>query len=197
MHTNPTIDPGLLADGDRTPASSPALRRAAAAGLLGPVLFALGLVVITWAEWDYLRGLGFSLADHGESAWPSGLAQGPVGWAQNANYALLGLLLLVFVRGLRSHPSTWAGYLHAIGFILLVFCTLSAMVATGVALRGNPAWRTPSWVSFLAAAATFFFLFVLVFALEIATTLGVYGFFATILAWVEFLAFRLHRQATD
>lgn len=232
MLTQPKIDPGILADGDSTPASSPAVRRAAIAGLFGPVLFALGLVAITWAEWDYLRRLGFSLTDHGDSAWPSGLAQGPVGWAQIANYALLGLLLLVFFHGLRSQfpsrrarrvaavlltgsalawvllafpedgppfgdPSTWAGFLHAVGFVLLVFCTTSAMVATGVALHGNPAWRTPSRVSFVAAAATFFFLVVLVFALEVATTLGVYGFFATILAWVEFLAFRLHRQATD
>ena len=54
-----------------------------------------------------------------------------------------------------------------------------------------------SWVSFVAAAATFFFLIVLMFALEVATTLGVYGFFVTILAWVGFLAFRLRGQGID
>jgi hypothetical protein len=36
------------------------------------------------------------------SAWPSGLAQGPVGWAQIVNYAVFGILLLVFFSGLRS-----------------------------------------------------------------------------------------------
>jgi hypothetical protein len=77
-------------------------RRAAQAGVAAPALFALGVVVITWAEWDYLRGLGFTLTDHGHSAWPSGLAQGPVGWAQIANYAVFGILLLVFFTGLRS-----------------------------------------------------------------------------------------------
>jgi hypothetical protein len=68
----------------------------AQAGGGAPALFALGVVVITWAEWDYLRGLGFTLTDHGDSAWPSGLAQGPVGWAQIVNYPGLGILLLVF-----------------------------------------------------------------------------------------------------
>jgi hypothetical protein len=69
------------------------LRRAAfrSAGVAAPALFALGVVLITWAEWDLLRGLGFTLTAHGESAWPSGLAQGPVGWAQIVNSALFGI----------------------------------------------------------------------------------------------------------
>jgi hypothetical protein len=46
-----------------------------------------------------------------------------------------------------------------------------------------------------AVAAFFFFLFVLVFALEIATTLGVYGYFAVTVLWVEAMALRL-RQLT-
>jgi hypothetical protein len=32
-------------------------RRPAQAGVAAPALFALGVAVITWAEWDYMRGL--------------------------------------------------------------------------------------------------------------------------------------------
>lgn len=196
------------------------------AGLVAPVLFAVGLVVITWAEWDYMRGLGFSLTDHGESAWPSGLAQGPIGWTQNVNYAIFGLLVLVFFSGLTGeftrrrsrrtarvlltgfgialvllafpedgppfeNPTTWAGYLHAFGFIGIVLFSFSAMIATAIALRGNAAWRGYSAWSFAAAGAIFVFLPVFMFALETATTVGVYGFFGVTMIWVGALARRL------
>jgi hypothetical protein len=148
-----------------------------------------------------------------------------VGWAQIANYAVFGILLLVFFTGLRSQflqrksrrvasilltswaigwmlaafpedgppfgePITWLGYLHGVGFVCIVLFGMTGMVATAVALRRNTAWRGYSAISAIAAAAAFFFLFVLVFALEIATTLGVYGYFA-----VEAMALRL-RQLT-
>jgi hypothetical protein len=38
-------------------------RRPAQAVVAAPALFALGVAVITWAEWDYMRGLGFTLTD--------------------------------------------------------------------------------------------------------------------------------------
>lgn len=202
--------------------------RAAQAGVVAPALFAVGLAVITWAEWDYLRGLGFTLTDHGDSAWPSGLAQGPLGWLQIVNYAVFGMLLVVFVAGLRGQfprarsrrvasvlltgwaigwilaafpedgppfgePSTWAGYLHGVGFLCIVLFGMTGMAATAVALRRNMAWRGYSALSMLAAGAAFFFLFVLVFALEVATTLGIYGYFAVTILWVEAMALRLRR----
>jgi hypothetical protein len=55
--------------------------------------------------------------------------------------------------------------------------------------RGYPA------LSVAAALGSFVFLFVLVFALEVATTLGIYGELAVLLAWVELLAIRLWRLA--
>lgn len=213
QHNQPAIHPGL---------------RPAQAGVAAPALFALGAAVITWAEWDYLRGLGFTLTDHGDSAWPSGLAQGPVGWAQIVNYAVFGVLLMVFFSGLRGQfrrprsrrlagvaltgwaigwilaafpedgppfgePSSWAGYLHGVGFVCIVVFGMAAMAATAVALRGNDAWRGYSVFSALAAIAAFFFLFVLVFTLEVATTLGVYGYFVVTVVWVEAMALRLRR----
>jgi pimeloyl-ACP methyl ester carboxylesterase len=201
---------------------------AALAGIVAPIAFALGLLLVTWAEYDFMRELGFSVTDHGDSAWPSGLAQGPHGWAQIANYALFGVLLLAFVAGLRSEfvrrrsrrvattllvilglgfvlaafpedgppfgePQTWAGYLHAFGFLGVVLGSIGGMLATAAALRGNERWRGYSALSVGAAVGSFVFLFVLVFALEVATTLGIYGEFAVLLAWVELMAMRLKR----
>ncbi len=57
--------------------------------------------------------------------------------------------------------------------------------STVVALRGNARWRGYPALSVAAALGSFIFLFVLVFALEIATTLGIYGELAVLLVWVE------------
>jgi hypothetical protein len=203
-------------------------RHYAAAGLIAPLLFALGLVLITWAEYDYLREIGFSVGHHHDSAWPSGLAQGPHGWAQIVNYALFGGLLLAFSTGLRrefrrrrpgriatslltvlglgfvlaafpedgppfGEPQTWAGYVHSFGFLGVVIGSLGAPLACAFALRGAGRWRGYPTLSAAAAAACFVFLFVLVFALEVATTLGMYGFLAALLVWIELMARRLWR----
>jgi hypothetical protein len=53
--------------------------------------------------------------------------------------------------------------------------------------------RGYSAISVIAAVAAFFFLFVLVFALEVATTLRVYGYFAVTVLWVEAMGPRLRR----
>ena len=80
------------------------------------------------------------------------------------------------------------GYLHGVGFDCIVLFGTTGMVATAAALRRNMAWHGYSAVPAIAAVATFF-LFVLLFALEAATTLGVYGYFAVL--WVEAMAPRL------
>jgi hypothetical protein len=196
------------------------------AGLVAPPLFATGLVALTLLQWDYLRDLGFRWSDHGDSAWPSGLAQGPIGFGQVLNFLVFGILLLLFSSGLSrelrsggrgrvasglllafgaswllvafpedgppfGEPSTWSGYLHGLGFLGVVVTSVAAMTATGLALRRRDEWRGFTAACMLAAVGAFFFLFVLVFALERATTVGMYGFFAVILVWVEALALRL------
>jgi len=207
----------------------------ARAGLVAPPLFAMGLVALTLLQWDYLRDLGFSWTNHGDSAWPSGRARGPVGFGQVVNFLVFGILLLLFFSGLgrevRSgdrgriasmlliafgaswllvafpedgppfgEPSTWSGYLHGLGFLGVVVSSVAAMTATGRALRHRDEWRGFTTGSLLAAVGVFFFLFVLVFALELATTVGIYGFFTVVLVWVEALALRLHsvtQRGTD
>jgi hypothetical protein len=92
----------------------------------------------------------------------------------------------------RSESRSPGCYLHGVGFVCMVLFGMTGMVATDVALRRNMAWRGYSAISVTAAVAVFF-LFVLVFALEVATTLAVYGYFAVTVLWVEAMAPRLRR----
>jgi Protein of unknown function (DUF998) len=105
------------------------VRLAALAGMVGPIAFAFGLACVTWTEYDFLRELGFSVTDHGDSAWPSGLAQGPHGWVQIANYALFGVLVLGFLAELRfeflrrrsRRVATTLLAMLGLGFVLAAF----------------------------------------------------------------------------
>jgi hypothetical protein len=205
-------------------------RLAATAGIVGPTVFAVSLILISWIQIDFLRSLGWSVWDHKESAWPSGLAQGPYGWAQIVNYAVAAVWMAMFALGLRTEfaatksrtvatvfllllalsfallafpedgppfgdPTTWAGYLHAFGFLGIVLSSVGSMIAVAVALRRNPDWRPLSLFSIIAAVGVFVFLVGLVFVLEVATTIGVYGFFAVLLAWFVVLSVRLRRRS--
>lgn len=199
---------------------------AARAGIAAPIVFVVGLILITWASLDFMRGLGWSIWDHGDSAWPSGLAQGPYGWAQVANFAITGSLLLVFFRGLRKalperrsarvagvllyllavgfilaafpedgppfgEPETAAGMLHGLGFLLIVLTSFIGPIATAFAMRGDERWSGYALLSASVGVATFVFMFLLVFFLEMAITIGMYGFFVALLGWVGLVAARL------
>jgi hypothetical protein len=91
-----------------------------------------------------------------------------------------------------GEPVTWAGYLHGVGFTILVLVGTPALVVLAVALRGDPRWRGYSVLSAVAAGATFGFLVVLVFVLEVATTVGIYGFFGVQTAWLAAMAWHFH-----
>jgi Protein of unknown function (DUF998) len=81
---------------------SVALRRAGLAGMLMYPIFALTVVVLTWLEWEFLRGLGWTVRESGEVNYPSSLARGDYGIVQVLNFVLLGALGLVFLLGLRT-----------------------------------------------------------------------------------------------
>jgi hypothetical protein len=76
-------------------------RLAAIAGMVAGPLFLATVVVLSWLRYDFLRSLGWTILDEHNVPWPSGLALGGNGWAQMVNFAVTGLLLLVFVRALR------------------------------------------------------------------------------------------------
>jgi hypothetical membrane protein len=76
------------------------VRRGALAGIAGPLIFAAVVVILTVAEYDFLRGLGWDPIRRNEVYWPSSTALGPYGWLQVANFVIFGLLMLIFAGGL-------------------------------------------------------------------------------------------------
>ncbi len=108
---------------------------AALAGMAGPVLFTVTLAALTVAQYDFMRGIGWRPIADPAGAWPSGLALGPYGWLQDANFAVSGVLLAVFAVGL--HHGTGGG--SRIGPILL-FVTGAAMAL--MAFETDPIPRT-------------------------------------------------------
>ncbi|HSR22918.1 MAG TPA: hypothetical protein VLW53_05180, partial [Candidatus Eisenbacteria bacterium] len=76
-------------------------RTAAIAGIvLGPLW--LGTVaLITWAEYDFLRSLGWTLTQSHDVPYPSATSRGDFGVVQIVNFALAGVLAAVFLVGFR------------------------------------------------------------------------------------------------
>ena len=74
--------------------------KATLAGMIGPATFALVVVVLTLVQYDFMVGLGWHPVRSSDVPWPSGLALGPLGWLQDANFLLFGLTLIAFAVGL-------------------------------------------------------------------------------------------------
>ncbi len=78
------------------------IKAAALAGMIGPALFGGMLVILTWAEYDFMRSLRWHPLYAATTDWPSGLALGPYGGWMTATFILGGLLLMLFALGLRQ-----------------------------------------------------------------------------------------------
>lgn len=74
------------------------LRLGAIAGAVSPYLFLLGTVAISLLEQDFMEDLGWEV-------WPSGLALGPHGWLQTANFIVFGALLIAFALAVQVIPA--------------------------------------------------------------------------------------------
>src|SRR5215203_3704320 len=74
---------------------------AAVAGTIGPVLFVTVIFALSVLEYDFMLGIGWRPVADPAGAWPSGLALGPYGPAQVANFVASGLLLAFFALGLH------------------------------------------------------------------------------------------------
>ena len=77
------------------------LRRAALAGMLGPLLLGGALAILTLAQYDFMRSLGWHPLAAPTTDWPSGLALGRYGAWMTGTFVVCGLLLLAFAQGLR------------------------------------------------------------------------------------------------
>ncbi len=99
-------------------------RRGALFGAAGPLLFLVGVVLVSWSERDFMAELGWEV-------WPSGTALGPHGWATVLVFLLTGLCQMVFARTLlvQAGESTvrklGAGllFVSGLGMAMLAFKT--------------------------------------------------------------------------
>ena len=192
------------------------VRGAAIAGIVGPALFALVVIALTAIQYDFMLGIGWQPVADPAGAWPSGLALGPYGWAQSLNFAVSGLLLIVFALGLHRGVAGSPRIGPALLFLSGVAMTLMTF-ETDPIIRSGP--RTlHGWIHDLAfvlfvvsLVPSFFFLwrrmerdplwrsygrYTLITGL-LATPLLLlpgptyYLSFALILTWLEVLALRL------
>jgi hypothetical membrane protein len=121
------------------------LTRAGWAGLIGPVLFTL-----TWVAQELFRVDEYSPLSEPVSA----LAAGPNGWIQSVNFAVFGMLTMVFSVGLyelvrSSKPGT-------VGSVLFLVSGLGLLMAAAFPLREDAAGVTYDPGAHFIAGMTFF-----------------------------------------
>jgi hypothetical membrane protein len=127
------------------PTQTSRLTRAGWAGLIGPVLFTL-----TWVVQELFRVDEYSPIREPISA----LAAGPNGWIQSLNFALFGMLTMVFSVGLytvvrSSRPG-------AVGSVLFLVSGLGLLMAAAFPLREDAAGVTYDPGGHFIAGMTFF-----------------------------------------
>jgi uncharacterized membrane protein YidH (DUF202 family) len=99
---------------------------AAVAGITGPVLFGSVLLALSVLEYDFMLRIGWHPVKDPAGAWPSGLALGPYGLAQVANFVVSGLLLAFFSFGL--HLGTKDGHGPPLGPAFLFVAGIAMML---------------------------------------------------------------------
>jgi hypothetical protein len=100
---------------------------AAIAGIIGPVLFGTVMLALSVFEYDFMLGIGWRPVADPAGAWPSGLALGPYGLAQSANFVVSGLLLACFALGLHLGATNEHGSLFGPALLLLAGAAMSLM----------------------------------------------------------------------
>ena len=194
-------------------------RRLALAGLAGPPLFAVAVVVLTAVEWDFLHELGWSAGpfDDPDAPWPSVLALGDAGFVQVVAFAVLGISTLAVATAVsRVTRRRTAPILLAVAGLALA--AMAFRVDFGSAHGGGPeTWNgtvhvaaftvaIPAVIAAMIAVARQFpddprlrayswasaavAIAGLVAALAGAGNLFLYLFFAVVLAWLALVAAR-------
>jgi hypothetical protein len=189
------------------------IKLAALAGVIGPVLFAVIVTGLTFAEAGFMRSIGWDPFGNVVD-WPSGLAMGPYGWLMTINFFLCGAMMAFFAYGvklalqekfattllmlagfammglifttdptLRSYPKTWHGILHDTFFAVLGIMLMTGMLLLGRVFQKHEHWKNLSIYTWGTLA-----LVVPTFWLK---GMAFYVFLASILIWSEVVALRL------
>lgn len=189
------------------------IKLAALAGIIAPIVFAVIVTALTFAEASFMRSIGWEPFGN-VLDWPSGLAMGPYGWLMTINFFICGALMAFFAYGLklalhdklattllmlggfammglvfttdptiRSYPKTWHGWLHDSFFAVLGLTLMSGMLLLGRAFQNKEPWKRLSIYTWATLA-----LVIPTFWLK---GLAFYIFLLAILVWCEVVAVRL------
>lgn len=113
------------------------IKLAARVGIIGPILFASVVTLLTILKYDFLLSIGWHPINDPTFDWPSGLALGDYGWIMTATFLLSGLMMAVFASGLRlSLPRS-----------PLTSIASLALTAAGLALAGLASTTDPTLTS--------------------------------------------------
>ena len=124
------VRPGTDGDGA-------SLRLAGLAGIVLYPVFALTVVLLTWLEWDFMYGTGWTVMHEHKVNYPSTLALGNFGFVQSMNFLLLGLLAAVLGLGLRTQfTHRWSGWVATAGIAAVGLSGLFSAFVTD--LPGEP-----------------------------------------------------------
>jgi hypothetical protein len=108
-------------------------------GILGPLFFGASIVVLTLAQYDFMRSLGWDPLHAPTFDWPSGLSLGPYGWLMTATFILSGAFMLLFAFGLRTTLHNHNGKLGATLFMLAGLSMMGLAFTTDPTIRSTPA----------------------------------------------------------
>jgi Protein of unknown function (DUF998) len=106
------------------------MKLAVLAGTIGPLLFAGVLIALTFAEYHFMRSLGWEPLSLTAVDWPSGLALGPYGRVMTAAFLINSVSVGLFALGLRRTLPTTAAARTAIWLLLLAAIAMMGLVAT-------------------------------------------------------------------
>ncbi len=110
---------------------------AALGGIIGPILFACVVTILTIVQYDFMRGLGWEPIHAPTFDWPSGLSLGPYGIWMTLTFILCGLLMVTFALALRTTLDE--GTAPRIGTLSLL---LAGCALAGLAFTTDPTIRT-------------------------------------------------------
>lgn len=105
--------------------------------LIGPILFAVVVIILTIVQYDFLRGLGWDPINDPTFDWPSGIALGPYGIVMTFTFIISGLLMSLLAYYLKADLKSSRG--SKIGSVLLL-CAGIAMAS--LAFQTDPTIRS-------------------------------------------------------
>lgn len=127
-------------------------RRGAMMGIVAPLFFLVGVVVISWIERDFMNDLGWDV-------WPSGTALGPYGWAAILIFSITGLCQMAFALTLLTQAGD--RLVRKVGAGLLL---VSGFGMAMLAFKTDPPDADATWHGILHFAAYLTFFLGLLFA---------------------------------